>query len=128
MKMSKTLDSVKQKIIKIFCCLIFIRLLLNIPVPGLDLDIFTQNQIANPSALIGIAKNLTGSSFLGIGSLGILPYINSSILIQLLSLVNPSLARLQKEEGEFGRKQIIRYTRYITFGLAILLSSAVAFF
>ena len=66
-----------------FGFLILIRLGLYIPVPNVDLDIFSQNQVANP--LFGLAKNLTGSSFLGIGSLGILPYINSSIIIQLFT-------------------------------------------
>jgi len=90
-----------------------------------DLDIFSQNQVANP--LFGLAKNLTGSSFLGIGSLGILPYINSSIVIQLLTPVVPALERLQKEEGELGRQQITRYTRYLTLAWAIILSTGVAF-
>ena len=60
-------------------------------------------------------------------SVGILPYINSSILIQLLTLKVESLARLQKEDGTFGRKKIKRYTRYLTFGWALLLSTGVAF-
>jgi len=72
-------------------------------------------------------KNLTGSAFLGIGSLGILPYINSSIVIQLLTPVIPSLERLQKEEGELGRQQITRYTRYLTLGWALILSAGIAF-
>ena len=125
MEISETVSLLKTKILKIFGFLILIRLGLYIPVPNLDLDIFTQNQVANP--LFGLAKNLTGSSFLGIGSLGILPYINSSIVIQLLTPIIPSLERLQKEEGEFGRQQITRYTRYLTLGWAIVLSAGVAF-
>jgi preprotein translocase subunit SecY len=78
--------------------------------------------------MFGFARTLTGSSFLGIGSLGILPYINSSIIIQLLTSVFPALERLQKEEGELGRQKISRYTRYLTCGWAIVLSSAIAFF
>jgi len=70
---------------------------------------------------------LTGSSFLGVGALGILPYINSSIVIQLLTPIIPSLERLQKEEGELGRQQITRYTRYLTLGWALVLSTGVAF-
>jgi preprotein translocase subunit SecY len=90
-----------------------------------DLDIFSQNQAINP--LFGFAKNLTGSSFLGIGSLGILPYINSSIIIQLLTPVVPALEKLQKEEGELGRQQINRYTKYLTLIWALVLSTACAF-
>ena len=122
---SETLSLLKQKIIKILGLLVLIRLGLYIPVPTVDLDIFSQNQVSNP--LFGFAKNLTGSSFLGIGSLGILPYINSSIVIQILTPVIPALERLQKEEGELGRRQISRYTRYLTLGWALVLSTAVAF-
>jgi preprotein translocase subunit SecY len=125
MVVSETTNLLKQKIFKILGFLIFIRLGLYIPVPCVDLDIFSQNQIVNP--LFGFAKNLTGSSFLGIGSLGILPYINSSIVIQLLTPIIPSLERLQKEEGELGRQQINRYTKYLTLGWAIVLSTACAF-
>ena len=123
---SETTNLLKQKIFKILGFLILIRLGLYIPVPNIDLDIFSQNQVSNP--LFGFAKNLTGSSFLGVGSLGILPYINSSIVIQLLTPVIPALERLQKEEGELGRQQISKYTRYLTFGWAIVLSTSVAFF
>jgi preprotein translocase subunit SecY len=125
MVVSETTNLLKQKIFKILGFLIFIRLGLYIPVPCVDLDIFSQNQIVNP--LFGFAKNLTGSSFLGIGSLGILPYINSSIVIQLLTPIIPSLERLQKEEGELGRQQINRYTKYLTLGWALVLSTACAF-
>ena len=126
MAASETINLLKEKIFKILGLLILIRLGLYIPVPTVDLDIFSQNQISNP--LFGFAKNLTGSSFLGVGSLGILPYINSSIVVQILTPVIPDLERLQKEEGELGRKQITRYTRYLTFGWAIVLSTAVAYF
>jgi len=122
---SETLNLLLKKIRKIFGFLILIRLGLYIPVPNVDLDIFSQNLVANP--LFGLAKNLTGSSFLGIGSLGILPYINSSIVIQILTPVIPYLERLQKEEGELGRQQITRYTRYLTLGWALILSTGVAF-
>lgn len=125
MATSETLNLLKKKIIKILGFLILIRLGLYIPIPNIDLDIFSQNQITNP--LFGFAKNLTGSSFLGIGSLGILPYINSSIVIQLLTPVIPKLEKLQKEEGELGRQQISQYTRYLTFGWALVLSAGVAF-
>jgi preprotein translocase subunit SecY len=125
MEISETVNLLQKKIFKIFGFLILIRLGLYIPVPNVDLDIFSQNQEVNP--LFGIAKSLTGSSFLGIGSLGILPYINSSIVIQLLTSVIPSLEKLQKEEGELGRQQISRYTRYLTLVWALILSTGVAF-
>jgi len=125
MEISETTSLLQKKVLKIFGFLILIRLGLYIPVPNVDLDIFSQNQVSNP--LFGLAKNLTGSSFLGIGSLGILPYINSSIVIQLLTPIIPFLERLQKEEGELGRQQITKYTRYLTLGWAVILSTGVAF-
>jgi preprotein translocase subunit SecY len=106
--------------------LLLVRLGLYIPVPNIDLDLFSQNQNTNP--IFGFAKTLTGSSFLGIGALGILPYINASIIIQLLVPVLPQLEQLQKEEGEFGRQQITRYTRYLALIWAVILSTAIAFF
>ena len=126
MVVSETTKLLQTKILNIFSYLILIRLGLYIPVPNVDLDLFSQNQEINP--LFGLAKNLTGSSFLAIGSLGILPYINSSIVIQLLTPVIPFLEQLQKEEGELGRQQINRYTRYLTLGWALVLSSGTAFF
>jgi preprotein translocase subunit SecY len=123
---SETTALLKAKITKILFLLLLVRLGLYIPVPNIDLDLFSQNQNTNP--IFGFAKTLTGSSFLGIGALGILPYINASIIIQLLVPVLPQLEQLQKEEGEFGRQQITRYTRYLALIWAIILSSAIAFF
>ena len=66
---------------------------------------------------------------MGIGALGILPYINASIIIQLLLVpIIPKLEQLQKEEGEFGRQQITRYTRYLAFGWALFLSIGITLF
>ena len=126
MEQSETTALLKAKITKILFLLLLVRLGLYIPVPNIDLDLFSQNQNTNP--IFGFAKTLTGSSFLGIGALGILPYINASIIIQLLVPVLPQLEQLQKEEGEFGRQQITRYTRYLALIWAVILSSAIAFF
>ena len=126
MEQSETTSLLKAKITKILFLLLLVRLGLYIPVPNIDLDLFSQNQNTNP--IFGFAKTLTGSSFLGIGALGILPYINASIIIQLLVPVLPQLEQLQKEEGEFGRQQITRYTRYLALIWAVILSTAIAFF
>lgn len=126
MKISETTQLLQKKIFKILGLLLLVRLGLYIPVPNIDLDIFSQGQLLNP--MFGFARTLTGSSYLGIGSLGILPYINSSIIIQLLISVVPSLERLQKEEGELGRQKISQYTRYLTFVWALILSTALALF
>ena len=97
MKVSETTALLRAKIAKILLLLLLVRLGLYIPVPNVDLDLFSQGQSINP--LFSFARILNGSSFLAIGSLGILPYINSSIVIQLLTSVIPNLQRLQKDEG-----------------------------
>jgi len=122
---SETITALRKKITKILFLLLLVRLGLYIPIPNIDLDIFSEGANLNP--MFGFARTLTGSSFLGVGSLGILPYINASIIIQILTPVFPNLEKLQKEEGELGRQQINRYTRYLTFVWAIVLSTAVAF-
>jgi len=126
MEQSKTITLLKNKVLKILFLLLLIRLGLYIPVPGVDLDILSQGQTLNP--MFGFARTLVGNSFFGIGSLGILPYINASIIIQLLVPIFPNLEKLQKEDGEIGRQQINKYTRYLTFFWAIGLSCAIAFF
>ena len=125
MENSNILTQLRNKILKILLLLGLTRLGLYIPVPGVDLDLLTQGQKLNP--MFGFAKTLLGNSFLGIGCLGILPYINASIVIQLLTPLFPKLEQLQKEEGELGRLQLNKYTRYLTFFWALGLSSVLAF-
>jgi preprotein translocase subunit SecY len=126
MEQSKTRDLLKGKILKILTLLLLVRLGLYVPVPGVDLNIFDQGQAL--SSVFSFAKSLVGNSFLSIGSIGILPYINASIILQLLIPLFPNLERLQKEEGELGRQQIRKYTRYLTVAWALVLSAALANF
>ena len=65
-------------------------------------------------------------SALGIFALGILPYINASIIVQLLTAALPSLEDLQKNEGEAGRRKISQITRYVSLGWAIMQSVGIA--
>ena len=97
MESAITKNLLRNKILKILTLLLLVRLGLYIPIPGVELDFFTKSQSLNP--MFGFAKTLVGSSFLGIGSLGILPYINASIIIQLLIPLFPSLEKKQKERG-----------------------------
>jgi len=123
--MQQTNNLLFNKLLKILSLLLCIRLCLYIPVPSVDLNIFEEGQNLNP--LFSIARNLTGSSFLAIGSLGILPYINSSIIIQLITPIIPEFEKLQKDEGELGRRKLSQYTRYLTFVWAIGLSTFISF-
>lgn len=106
--------------------LILIRLGMFLPLPGIDRAAFAQS-IQN-SPLIGFLDIFSGRgiSTLGIFALGILPYINASIILQLLTAAIPSLENLQKNEGEAGRRKISQITRYVALGWAIVQSIGIA--
>jgi preprotein translocase subunit SecY len=111
---------IRKKIAFTAALLALYRLGSFIPVPGI-----------NPQALKDLAGNYAGSNVLGllnlfsggglsrfaIFTLGIMPYITASIILQLLTVVSPALEKLQKE-GEVGQARITQYTRYLTVGLA----------
>jgi len=107
--------------------LVLSRLGTFIPVPGVDHDAFYQSISNNP--IVSFLNVFSGGGFASIGifALGIVPYINASIVIQLGTTSIPSLERLQKEEGEAGRQKISQITRYIAFGWAIIQSIGVSF-
>ena len=105
--------------------LILVRLGVFIPVPGIDRQLFGQF-IGNSSnaSIVGFLDIFTGGgiSALGIFALGILPFINASIIMQLLATAIPSLEDVQKNEGEAGRRKISQITRYVALGGAIIQS------
>ncbi|MEM8722723.1 MAG: preprotein translocase subunit SecY [Cyanobacteria bacterium P01_G01_bin.39] len=105
--------------------LILVRLGVFIPVPGIDREIFGDFiSSSGNSSIVGFLDIFTGGgiSALGIFALGILPFINASIIMQLLATAIPSLEDLQKNEGEAGRRKISQITRYVALGGAIIQS------
>ena len=107
--------------------LILVRLGIFIPLPGIDRAAFgaaIQNQ-----PVLGFLDIFTGGgiSAIGIFALGILPYINASIIIQLLTAAIPALEDLQKNEGEAGRRKISQITRYVSLVWAIIQSFGITF-
>ncbi|MDJ1181831.1 preprotein translocase subunit SecY [Roseofilum casamattae] len=102
--------------------LIVARLGVYIPVIGIDREQFSRNIAGSP--IIGFLDLFSGGgiSQLGIFALGILPFINASIIIQLLTAALPSLEDLQKNEGEAGRRKLSQITRYVALGWCILQS------
>ena len=91
-----------------------------IPVPGVNTDAIEQiSKNYAGSNILGFLNLFTGGglSRIAIFALGIMPYITASIILQLLTVVSPSLEKLQKE-GEVGQQRITQYTRYLTVGLA----------
>jgi len=99
----------------------------HIPTPGIDTarleEFFQQNQ----GTLFGFIDLFSGGMFrrLTIFALGIMPYITASIILQLLTVVIPTLEKLQKE-GELGRRKITQWTRYLTVCLAMMQSFGIA--
>lgn len=110
--------------------LILIRLGIYIPLPGIDRGIFAEFVRSNSTvgSVLSFLDIFSGGglSLLGIFALGILPFINASIIMQLMTAALPSLENLQKNEGEAGRRKISQYTRYVALGWALLQSFGVA--
>lgn len=106
--------------------LIIARLGVFLPIPGIDRVRFAAELQNSP--VIGFLDIFSGGglSALGIFALGILPYINASIILQLLTAAIPSLENLQKNEGEAGRRKISQITRYVALGWAIVQSVGIA--
>ncbi|MBD2353669.1 preprotein translocase subunit SecY [Tolypothrix sp. FACHB-123] len=109
--------------------LILVRLGIFLPVPGINRVEFAR-QLQNNNAIFGLLDIFSGRGFstLGVFALGILPFINASIIIQLLTAAIPSLEKLQKDEGEAGRRKISQITRYVSLGWAIIQSTAFSAF
>ena len=112
---SKPSDSLKKRLLTTVLLLFFTRLGVFIPVPGIDHEAFFQNIASNDTLSMLNVFSGGAVSHIGIFALGIVPFINASIVMQLLTTIVPALERLQKEEGELGRRKISQYTRYITF-------------
>ena len=98
-----------------------------IPVPYIDVAILSEYfESTLSTTILGLYNAMSGSAFsqATVFALGIQPYINASIIIQLLTIAIPALERLAKEGGEEGKKKIERITRYTTVGLGLLLGFA----
>ncbi|MDW8202872.1 MAG: preprotein translocase subunit SecY [Cyanobacteriota bacterium SKYGB_h_bin112] len=106
--------------------LLLVRVGVKIPVPGIDRERFSQ-EIQN-SPIVSFLDIFSGGglSALGLFALGILPFINASIILQLLTAAIPSLENLQKNEGEAGRRKISQITRYVALAWAIIQSIGVS--
>ena len=98
-----------------------------IPTPGINTTVFEQffNQLGG--SLFGLLSMFSGGSLrrLTVFALGIMPYITASIILQLLTVVSPTLEKLQKE-GDLGRRKITEYTRWMTVGLAAFQAFGIA--
>jgi preprotein translocase subunit SecY len=126
-KAASKLSELKTRIVFLVGALIVFRAGTFIPVPGVDpaaLAAFFDQQAGNILGLFNLFSGGALSRF-GIFALGIMPYISSSIIMQMASMVVPTLQQLRKE-GESGKRRITQYTRYGTVGLSLFQSIAAA--
>ncbi len=110
---------IRRRILYVLAILVVFRFLAHVPVPGVDREQLEQFFAGN--ALIGVLDLISGGglSNFSIVALGVNPYINSSIIMQLMTGVVPSLQALSRE-GEYGRNKINQYTRYLAVPMAVL--------
>ena len=121
------IPELRKKLIFTVMILLIYRIGNAIPVPFINVDVLTDyfnSTLSN--TILGLYNAMSGSAFAqaSVLALGIQPYINSSIIIQLLTIAIPALERWSKDEGEEGKKKIERLTRYTTVALGVLLGFA----
>ena len=121
------IKDIRSKLFFTLMMLIVVRLGCELPVPGVDRSYFANWFSQQTGDAFSFMDAFTGGSFLkmSVFALNITPYITSSIIMQLLTIAIPKLEEMQRE-GEDGRKKIASITRYVTVGLALMESSAMA--
>jgi preprotein translocase subunit SecY len=121
------IPELKRRLLVTFGLLAAYRLGAHVPTPGVDADALARYFDSVQNTLLGLVDLFSGGNLrrLTVFALGIMPYISASIILQLLTVVVPTLERLAKE-GEAGRKKITQYTRYGTIGLSAFQSLFIA--
>lgn len=121
------IKELRKKLLFTFLMLVVIRLGSQLPLPGVDGEAFRLWFAAATGDSFGFMDAITGGSFasMSVFALSISPYITSSIIMQLLTIAIPPLAEMQ-HDGEEGKKKIAAITRYVTVGLALIESLAMA--
>ncbi len=120
-------EDVRKKLIYTFFMLFAIRIGATIPIPGIDSKSIIAYFNQNSDGLLGMYDTFSGGAFkqMTIFALGIVPYINSSIIMNLLTIAIPALEEMHKD-GEEGRKKIAKITRYATVGFAVIQALAIS--
>jgi preprotein translocase subunit SecY len=123
------IKDLRNKILFTLMVFAIYRLGAAVPVPGIDLERLVEaRNAADDTGFLGLLNLFSGGAIenLSVFSLGIMPYITSSIIMQLLAVVIPKLQSLQ-DEGESGRKVITQWTRYLTVAIALIQSTSFTF-
>ena len=127
LKNAWAIADLRKKLIFTALIMLLFRLGSVIPVPFINVDVLSQyyNSVLS-NTILGLYNAMSGSAFsqATVLALGIQPYINSSIIIQLLTIAIPALERLSKEGGEEGKKKLNQITRFTTVGLGLLMGWA----
>lgn len=121
------IEDLRNRVLFTLALLAVYRIGAYIPIPGINSAVLDQLFNNAASSVLGIFNLFSGGNFrrMTIFALGIMPYITSSIILQLMTVVFPYLEKLQKE-GELGRRKITQYTRYLTVVLSVIQSLSIA--
>ena len=124
---SGKLGDLKRRLLFLLGALVVFRVGSFIPVPGIDQAVLAELFREQRGGILDMFNMFSGGALsrFSIFALGIMPYISASIIMQLMTVVSPTLEALKKE-GEAGRRKITQYTRYGTFGLALFQSLGIA--
>lgn len=122
------IPELRQRLLFTLGMLAVYRIGVHVPTPGIDTKTLSDFLQKQGGALLGFLDMFAGGGLfkLSVFALGIMPYISASIILQLLTVVIPSLAKLAKE-GEQGRRKITQYTRYGTVVISVIQSLGIAF-
>lgn len=114
------IPELRNKILFTLLMIAIYRIGIFIPVPGVNMK--SLEALMGQGTLLNMFDLFAGGGLrsFSIFAMGVIPYINASIIMQLLTVVIPALERLSKEEGEIGRRKITQYTRYLTVALAFV--------
>ena len=117
----------KRRLLFLLGALVVYRIGTHIPVPGINASVLDELFKSQQGGILGLFNVFSGGALsrFSIFALGIMPYISASIIMQLCTVVVPTLEALKKE-GESGRRKITQYTRYATLGLAFFQALAIS--
>jgi preprotein translocase subunit SecY len=121
------MSELKSRLLFVLGALVVFRLGAHIPVPGIDPEVLAKLFESQSGGILGMFNMFSGGALsrFTVFALGIMPYISASIIMQLLTVVSPQMEQLKKE-GESGRRQITKYTRYGTVALATFQALGIA--
>ena len=116
------LPELRNKLLFVLFALLIFRLGSAVPVPYINTDYLQQYISANSGTIFGLLNTMSGSALsrATVFALSIQPYINASIIIQLLTIAIPALERLARDGGEEGKKKIQSITRYTTLAIGLI--------